>query len=70
VVATWAPGSTFSNELAGVHRFCAWMLFALIGLHVGASLFHRFVLRDVLPRAGPSRQSHVNRNYNRFRKGQ
>ncbi|WP_408395359.1 cytochrome b/b6 domain-containing protein, partial [Paraburkholderia dipogonis] len=73
-MATCAPGSTFSNELADVHDVLTWVLFALIGLHVGAALFHRFVLSGyvwprMLPRAAPSHQSHANRNHNHFRKG-
>jgi cytochrome b561 len=43
-MATCAPGSTLSNELADVHGVLTWVLFALIGPHVGAALFHRFVL--------------------------
>ena len=29
-----------------VHVFVVWSLFALIGLHVAAALFHHFVRRD------------------------
>ncbi|MFL9921793.1 cytochrome b [Paraburkholderia fungorum] len=54
------PGSTFGHEMGDVHGILAWVLFALIGLHVVAALFHRFVLKDhvlqrMLPHAGPSR---------------
>ncbi|MGE8163310.1 cytochrome b [Paraburkholderia sp. NPDC080076] len=61
-----APGSAFGHEMGDVHGILAWVLFALIGLHVAAALFHRLVLRDhvlqrMLPRAGPSRQSARNR---------
>ena len=54
------PGSTFGHEMGDVHGILAWVLFALIGLHVVAALFHRFVLKDhvlqrMLPDAGPSR---------------
>jgi cytochrome b561 len=53
------PGSTFGHEMGDVHGILAWVLFALIGLHVVAALFHRFVLKDhvlqrMLPHAGPS----------------
>jgi cytochrome b561 len=54
------PGSTFGDEMGDVHGILAWVLFALISLHVVAALFHRFVLRDhvlqrMLPHTGPSR---------------
>jgi cytochrome b561 len=54
------PGSAFGHKMGGVHGTLAWVLFALIGLHVVAALFHRFVLKDdvlqrMLPHAGPSR---------------
>jgi len=54
------PGSTFGDEMGDVHGILAWVLFALIGLHVVAALFHRFVLKDhvlqrMLPHTGPSR---------------
>ena len=29
-----------------IHALSAWMLLGLIGLHILAALFHRFVLRD------------------------
>jgi cytochrome b561 len=53
------PGSAFGQEMGDVHGILAWVLFALIGLHVVAALFHRFVLKDhvlqrMLPHAGPS----------------
>ncbi|CAB3787385.1 cytochrome b [Paraburkholderia fynbosensis] len=54
------PGSAFGHEMGDVHGILAWVLFALIGLHVVAALFHRFVLKDhvlqrMLPHTGPSR---------------
>jgi cytochrome b561 len=54
------PGSAFGHEMGDVHGILAWVLLALISLHVVAALFHRFVLRDhvlqrMLPRARPSR---------------
>ncbi|WP_345817190.1 cytochrome b (plasmid) [Paraburkholderia sp. PREW-6R] len=49
-----APGSAFGHEMGDVHGKLAWILFALIVLHIAAALFHRFVLRDhVLQRMLP-----------------
>ncbi|MEW9585172.1 cytochrome b [Paraburkholderia sp. DGU8] len=53
-------GSAFGHEMGDAHGILAWVLFALIGLHVVAALFHRFFLNDhvlqrMLPHAGPSR---------------
>ncbi|HEY4296664.1 MAG TPA: cytochrome b [Paraburkholderia sp.] len=39
-------GSSFGHSMGDVHGILAWVLFALICLHVAAALFHRFVLRD------------------------
>lgn len=39
-------GSSFGHVMGDVHGILAWALFALICLHVGAALLHRFVLRD------------------------
>src|SRR5471030_750175 len=39
-------GSTLGHSLGDVHKFTAWVLLALIGLHVAAALFHQFVIRD------------------------
>lgn len=55
-------GSPFGHEMGDVHGILAWVLFALIVMHVVAALFHRFVLRDhvlqrMLPGAGSSRDS-------------
>jgi cytochrome b561 len=52
-------GSAFGHEMGDVHGVLAWVLFALIGLHIAGALFHRFVLKDhvlqrMLPHAGPS----------------
>ena len=33
-----------------VHYFAGWILLGLLGLHIGAALFHQFVLRDGLIR--------------------
>jgi cytochrome b561 len=32
--------------MGDVHGVLAWVLLALIGAHVGAAMFHRFVLKD------------------------
>jgi cytochrome b561 len=49
-------GSVFGHAMGDVHGVVAWVLFALIGMHVAAALFHRFVLRDqVLQRMLPKR---------------
>ncbi|WP_109479407.1 cytochrome b [Paraburkholderia sp. C35] len=53
-------GSAFGHAMGDVHGILAWVLLALICLHVVAALFHRFVLKDhvlqrMLPHAGPSR---------------
>ncbi|MEA3086630.1 MAG: hypothetical protein QOC89_4327 [Paraburkholderia sp.] len=63
-----APGSAFGHEMGDVHGILAWVLLALIGLHVGAALFHRFVLRDhvlqrMLPTSAPSGRRHADRDY-------
>lgn len=55
-------GSSFGHEMGDVHGVLAWVLFALIALHVAAALFHRFVLKDhvlqrMLPHAGPASDS-------------
>lgn len=39
-------GSPLGNAMGDVHGVLAWVLFALIGLHIAAALFHRFVLKD------------------------
>ncbi|AIO34714.1 prokaryotic cytochrome b561 family protein [Burkholderia cenocepacia] len=41
-----AAGSGFGHAMGDVHGILAWVLLACIGLHVGAALLHRFVLRD------------------------
>jgi cytochrome b561 len=47
-------GSPTGHALGDVHGWLAWVLFALIVLHVGAALFHRVVLKDgVLQRMLP-----------------
>lgn len=44
--ALTAKGSSFGHDMGDVHGVMAWVLFALIILHVSAALFHRFVLKD------------------------
>lgn len=47
-------GSPVGHEMGDIHGYLAWVLLALIGLHVLGALFHRFVLRDqVLQRMLP-----------------
>jgi cytochrome b561 len=41
-----APNPEVRNFFIGAHEFGAKALLALIGLHAGAALFHRLVLRD------------------------
>lgn len=39
-------GSTVGHAMGDIHSALAWVLLVLIGVHVGAALFHRFVLKD------------------------
>ena len=39
-------GSPTGHALGDVHGWLAWVMFALIVLHVGGALFHRIVLKD------------------------
>jgi cytochrome b561 len=41
-----ATGSALGHALGDIHELTAWVLLALIGLHVAAALFHQFVIRD------------------------
>lgn len=41
-----STGSSFGHEMGDVHSVLAWVLFALICLHVAGALLHRFVFRD------------------------
>ncbi|SAK46610.1 cytochrome B561 [Caballeronia catudaia] len=51
-------GSSIGHALGDWHRNIAWVLLALVALHVGAALFHRFVLRDgTLERMFPARRN-------------
>lgn len=44
--ALTAKGSSLGHSMGDVHGVMAWVLLALIVLHVSAALFHRFVLKD------------------------
>jgi cytochrome b561 len=47
-------GSPVGHAMGDVHGNLAWVMFALIALHVAGALFHRFVLKDrVLERMLP-----------------
>ncbi|MBB3261895.1 cytochrome b561 [Paraburkholderia bannensis] len=39
-------GSSLGHAMGDVHSALAWALLVLIGLHITAALYHRFVLRD------------------------
>ncbi|WP_407947774.1 cytochrome b [Paraburkholderia solitsugae] len=39
-------GSSAGHAMGDIHGYLAWVLFALIALHIAAALFHRFVLKD------------------------
>lgn len=39
-------GSSFGHAMGDVHGVLAWVLFALICLHIGGALLHLLVLRD------------------------
>ncbi|CAN7563399.1 cytochrome b [Trinickia sp. LjRoot230] len=41
-------GSSIGHEMGDVHQALAWVLLALIAAHVGAALYHRFVLNDTV----------------------
>lgn len=43
-----AKGSALGRELGDVHVFVAWYFLAVIGLHIVAALYHRFVRRDAV----------------------
>jgi cytochrome b561 len=48
------PNPVIHVLLGELHEFGAKALLALVGLHAGAALFHRMVLRDgVLQRMSP-----------------
>ena len=41
-----SAGSTVGYAMGDIHSALAWVLLVMIGMHVGAALFHRFVLKD------------------------
>jgi cytochrome b561 len=41
-------GSSVGHLMGDLHGVLAWVLVALIVMHVGAALFHRFVLKDTI----------------------
>ena len=41
-----STGSALGLSMGDIHSALAWVLLVLIGMHVGAALFHRFVLKD------------------------
>jgi cytochrome b561 len=54
VPVMFGPNKPVAHLFAQAHETGAWLLLALIGLHVGAALFHALVLRDrVLQRMLP-----------------
>jgi cytochrome b561 len=46
--ALTSTGSTVGHAMGDIHSALAWALLALIGMHIGAALFHRFVLKDTV----------------------
>jgi cytochrome b561 len=54
VPALLDANKALAHQVAEIHETSAWILLALIGLHVGAATFHALVLRDrVLQRMLP-----------------
>lgn len=52
-------GSSIGHEMGDVHKVFAWVLIAVVAIHVLAALFHHFVIRDdTLRRMLPVRKSH------------
>jgi cytochrome b561 len=43
-----APGTVSHGALEEAHEIAAYLLIALVGLHVAAALWHHFVLRDAV----------------------
>ena len=49
-----APNKAFAEQVGGVHGLLAWLLLALIALHVAGALYHAVIKRDeVLQRMLP-----------------
>jgi cytochrome b561 len=46
----WPVDRPFSEMLFGVHRALGFALVALLAVHIGAALFHHFLLKDVVLR--------------------
>ena len=44
--AVMARDKTLTHLFGGIHELSAWALLGLIGLHVLAALFHRFIVKD------------------------
>jgi cytochrome b561 len=42
----WPVDQPFSEQLFGVHRLLGIVLVLLIGMHIGAALYHHFVRKD------------------------
>jgi cytochrome b561 len=60
VPALLAPNAAIRSLFVEAHEFGAKALIALIGLHAGAALFHRLVLRDgMLQRMLPWTKSYL-----------
>lgn len=60
VPALLAPNAAIRSVFVEAHEYGGKALIALIGLHAGAALFHRLVLRDgVLQRMLPWTKSHL-----------
>lgn len=50
-------GSLIGHEMGDVHQVFAWVLIAVVALHVSAALFHHFVIKDdTLRRMLPARK--------------
>ncbi|MGI4812340.1 MAG: cytochrome b [Janthinobacterium lividum] len=41
-----AAGSAFGHACGDIHGILAWLLLALIGVHIAAALFHSLILKD------------------------
>jgi len=49
LVPVWSPigkSPEIASILSAIHSWSAWTLFALLGLHIGAVLFHHLLRRD------------------------
>jgi cytochrome b561 len=51
-----ASGSHLGHRMGDIHQLTAWVLLAVVGMHVAAALYHHFALRDeTLSRMGVGR---------------